>query len=98
VRVSRGAGGRLFRGAAGLIVSNRVIGEGRSRAPPSPIRGRFDVQHEWAYVPDLASTLVGGSRDRERLAAFESFGFPGHAVRVRELATPDKPGCSAASS
>jgi nucleoside-diphosphate-sugar epimerase len=48
--------------------------------------GALDVQHEWAYVPDLASTLVRLAETRERLAPFESFGFPGHAVTGRELA------------
>jgi len=47
--------------------------------------GPLDVVHEWAYVPDLAAAMVRLAEKRERLGAFETFGFPGHAVTGRML-------------
>jgi nucleoside-diphosphate-sugar epimerase len=47
--------------------------------------GPNDVVHEWAYVPDVAATLVKLAEIRETLPAFETFGFPGHALTGREL-------------
>jgi nucleoside-diphosphate-sugar epimerase len=47
--------------------------------------GPLDVMHEWAYVPDLAATMVRLAEMRERLGMFETFGFPGHAVTGRTL-------------
>jgi nucleoside-diphosphate-sugar epimerase len=47
--------------------------------------GPLDVVHEWAYVPDLAAAMVQLAEKRERLGAFETFGFPGHAITGRTL-------------
>jgi nucleoside-diphosphate-sugar epimerase len=47
--------------------------------------GPLDVVHEWAYVPDLAATMVQLAEARERLGRYETFGFPGHAVTGRAL-------------
>ncbi len=47
--------------------------------------GPLNVIHEWAYVPDLAATMVKVAAIRERLEPFETFGFPGHAVTGQEL-------------
>jgi nucleoside-diphosphate-sugar epimerase len=47
--------------------------------------GPLDVVHEWAYVPDLAAAMVRLAQMRERLALFETFGFPGHAITGRTL-------------
>ena len=47
--------------------------------------GPLDVVHEWAYLPDYVDTLVRLAAVREKLAEFESFGFPGHAVTGQEL-------------
>ena len=47
--------------------------------------GPLDLVHEWAYVPDLAAAAVRLAEVRDRLGAFESFGFPGHAVSGREF-------------
>ena len=47
--------------------------------------GPLDVVHEWAYVPDLAGAMVRLAEKRERLGAFETFGFPGHAITGRKL-------------
>lgn len=47
--------------------------------------GPLNVVHSWAYLPDYAATLVQLAAMRERFAAFESFGFPGHAVTGHEL-------------
>jgi nucleoside-diphosphate-sugar epimerase len=58
----------------------REIGRGIVRYP-----GPRDVIHEWAYLPDLATAAVRLAAVRDRLDAFESFGFPGHAVTGREL-------------
>jgi nucleoside-diphosphate-sugar epimerase len=47
--------------------------------------GQLDVVHEWAYVPNLASTLVRLAAIRAQFGMFETFGFPGHAVEGREF-------------
>ncbi len=47
--------------------------------------GPLDVVHEWAYLPNVASTLVQLAAIRGKLAPFETFGFPGHAVAGREF-------------
>ena len=47
--------------------------------------GPVDVMHEWAYVPDLAASLVRLAAIRDRFEPFATFGFPGHAVTGREF-------------
>jgi nucleoside-diphosphate-sugar epimerase len=47
--------------------------------------GPFELMHEWAYVPDLAQALVRRAEKRAGLSAFETFGFPGHAVTGQEF-------------
>jgi nucleoside-diphosphate-sugar epimerase len=47
--------------------------------------GPLDVVHEWAYVQDVAAAFVKVAAARDKLAAFESLGFSGHAVTGREL-------------
>jgi nucleoside-diphosphate-sugar epimerase len=48
--------------------------------------GPLDVLHAWAYVPDLAATLVRLAQIRDRFGTLAVFGFPGHAVTGRQLA------------
>jgi nucleoside-diphosphate-sugar epimerase len=47
--------------------------------------GPENVPHPWAYVPDLAATLVRLAERRDALGGFETFGFPGHTVTGREM-------------
>jgi nucleoside-diphosphate-sugar epimerase len=47
--------------------------------------GPLDVVHAWAYLPDMVTTLVRLAERRAGLAAFETFGFPGHAVTGEQL-------------
>ncbi len=47
--------------------------------------GPLDVEHEWAYLPDLVAALVRLAAVRDRLGRFETFGFSGHAVTGREF-------------
>src|SRR5262249_13934124 len=47
--------------------------------------GPLDVVHAWAYLPDVAATMVQLAAIRERLQPFETFGFPGHAVTGEEF-------------
>ena len=49
--------------------------------------GPIDCLHSWAYLPDLTATFVRLAAVRDRLHAFETFGFPGHAVPGREMVT-----------
>ena len=42
--------------------------------------GPLDVVHAWAYLPDFTATLVRLAEQRAHYAAFEAFGFSGHAV------------------
>jgi nucleoside-diphosphate-sugar epimerase len=62
------------------LVLIKEIGRGRITYP-----GPLEVAHEWAYLPDVASTLPRLASVREALPRFASFGFPGHAVTGREL-------------
>ncbi len=47
--------------------------------------GPNHITHEWAYLPDLARTWVTLAEKRDTFPAFETFGFPGHAITGREL-------------
>jgi nucleoside-diphosphate-sugar epimerase len=49
--------------------------------------GLLDVAHEWAYLPDMVAAMVRLADIRATLPAFETFGFPGHAVTGREFTT-----------
>ena len=42
--------------------------------------GRTDVEHAWAYLPDLARTFTRVAAQRAALPPFEVLHFPGHAV------------------
>lgn len=54
---------------------------GRLRWP-----GPLDVATPWAYLPDLARTLVQVATQREALGAFEVLHFPGHQATGRQWA------------
>jgi nucleoside-diphosphate-sugar epimerase len=62
------------------LVITKEIGRDRLTYP-----GPIDLMHEWAYLPDLAATLVRLAGMREQLQPFEAVGFPGHAVTGREF-------------
>lgn len=47
--------------------------------------GPETVVHPWAYVPDLADAFVRLAERRASFGAFETFGFPGHAITGAEL-------------
>ena len=47
--------------------------------------GPLELVHEWAYLPDLVSAMVRLAAVRDKLGAFETFGFPGHAVSGRDF-------------
>src|SRR5262249_27530797 len=49
--------------------------------------GLLDEQHEWAYLPDVATAMVRVAGMRDRLPPFETLGFPGHAVTGRAFTT-----------
>jgi nucleoside-diphosphate-sugar epimerase len=77
--------GDFFGGGRGSwfdLVLVKDIGRGRLIYP-----GPLDLVHEWAYLPDLVAALVRLAAMRDRLGAFECFGFSGHAVTGRELTT-----------
>ena len=77
--------GDFFGGGHGSwldLVIAKEIGRGHLTYP-----GPIDLIHPWAYLPDLASTLVRLAGIRDRLGRFETFGFPGHAVTGREFTT-----------
>jgi nucleoside-diphosphate-sugar epimerase len=59
----------------------RYIEQGRLTYP-----GPLNVVHAWAYLPDLAATLVRLVEARTQFGDFETFGFPGHAVTGAEMA------------
>jgi nucleoside-diphosphate-sugar epimerase len=75
--------GDFFGGGRGAwldLVIAKEIARGRLTYP-----GPLDVVHEWAYLPDLAATLVRLAEKRDTLRPFETFCFPGHAVTGREF-------------
>jgi len=47
--------------------------------------GPRDVEHAWAYLPDLARTFVLLAEVRDQLEPHEAFLFPGHSVTGNEL-------------
>ncbi|MFA6313752.1 MAG: NAD-dependent epimerase/dehydratase family protein [Sterolibacterium sp.] len=55
------------------IVKN--LGKGQITYP-----GRRDLQHAWAFLPDLARAFVLLAQTRANLGPHESFHFPGHSV------------------
>ncbi len=51
--------------------------------------GRVDIDHAWAYLPDLARAAVALAERRDTLGRFVSIGFPGHtfsAVALKQRA------------
>jgi nucleoside-diphosphate-sugar epimerase len=75
--------GDFFGGGRGSwfdLVITKELARGRITYP-----GPLDVVHEWAYLPDLAASLVRLAEQRATFAPFETFGFPGHAITGREL-------------
>ena len=63
------AGNNWF--ALGLVKPGRAV---RSVSNP----GRVGVGHQWAYLPDVARTMVALLARRDSLDAFASFHFGGH--------------------
>jgi len=47
--------------------------------------GPLNVIHAWAYLPDFAQTIVRLAEKRQSFEAFDTFGFPGHAMTGMEL-------------
>lgn len=47
--------------------------------------GPTGLTHAWAYLPDVADTMVRLAQVRAGLPAFASFGFAGHAVTGNDL-------------
>jgi nucleoside-diphosphate-sugar epimerase len=47
--------------------------------------GPRQLEHAWAYLPDLAGTFVLLAQARARLAPHEAFLFPGHTLTGEEL-------------
>ena len=62
------------------LVVLKELNRGRLRYP-----GPLQLVHTWAYVPDLVDTFLRLADMRDRLGAFEVFGFPGHAVTGQEF-------------
>jgi nucleoside-diphosphate-sugar epimerase len=77
--------GDFFGGGPGSwfdLVIVKDIARGRLSYP-----GPIDLVHAWAYLPDLAATMVRLAAMRAALQPFDTFGFAGHAVTGRELTT-----------
>lgn len=47
--------------------------------------GPVDLVHEWTYLPDFADAFVALARNLDRLDAYETLHFPGHAVTDLEM-------------
>ncbi len=48
--------------------------------------GPHDLTHTWAYLPDLAQTIVALVKNSEQLPTFNVFHFKGHRICFNELA------------
>jgi nucleoside-diphosphate-sugar epimerase len=75
--------GDFFGGGHGSwldLVIAKDIGKLRLTYP-----GPLDVVHAWAYLPDVAATMVRLAAIRETLPPFAMFGFPGHALTGEEF-------------
>ena len=76
--------GDFFGGDGGGSWFDRVImryaTQNRLNYPGPP-----NVVHAWAYLPDLAATMVKLAEARQSFSPYDTFGFPGHAVTGREL-------------
>lgn len=48
--------------------------------------GPVDLRHSWAYLPDVAQTLLLLVRQRERLPAYSVFHFEGYRLTWEEIA------------
>lgn len=55
---------------------------GYSLALPGPA----DLEHSWAYLPDVADTLVEVLKQRQALPAYALFHFQGYRVSLRQIA------------
>lgn len=49
--------------------------------------GQTDIEHAWAYLPDVARAMVQLSEMREAFDPYEEFGFEGHTFSGQELVT-----------
>ena len=47
--------------------------------------GPLNVVHSWAYLPDLAQTMVRLAAARQSLGPFQTVGFPGHVVTGAQM-------------
>lgn len=47
--------------------------------------GPLDVEHAWAFLPDLAAAFVAVAQRAEQLPAFATFHFGGHNVTGRQM-------------
>lgn len=66
-----------------LVVASKLA-KGVYTAP-----GPADLEHAWAYLPDLAAAFVALAENREKLSDYENLNFPGHAVsdlQIRDAA------------
>lgn len=63
------------------MLVGKDLKKGRLTSP-----GRFDTIHAWAYLPDLAETVVRLAESEDRLADFEVFHFENHNVPMRQIA------------
>jgi nucleoside-diphosphate-sugar epimerase len=62
------------------LVITKDFARGRLTYP-----GPLDVMHAWAYLPDLAQTMVLLAERRAAFGPFETFGFAGHAMTGTQL-------------
>ena len=53
--------------------------------------GALDLQHAWAYLPDMAQSFVDVAAQRARLLAFEVLHFSGHSVTGQDWAHALRP-------
>lgn len=48
--------------------------------------GNPNIDHAWAYLPDMARALVELAEKRSEFAAFEEFGFEGFTLKAKDIA------------
>ena len=62
------------------VVVAKEMAKGKITAP-----GGYDTVHAWAYLPDLAETIVRLAEMESGLGVYEVFHFEGHNLTMRQL-------------
>lgn len=77
-------GGDFFGSGSGSWLDEVMVKDLRKGKLTYP--GAYDVPTAWAYLPDMARSLVRVAQERARLAAFETLHFSGYSLTGQDWA------------